>query len=147
MAKEACTISVSHSIVKVQENKRKAAFRNKENDDYAISRVDGCLIENGLRCDYLVSKIGVASVFVELKGSDVVHACAQLEASASCAELVPLVEKKIGFLVVCSKYPRFDTFVARAKQNMARKFRAGFHVVCGGGEFDIERVVEIDGPR
>ncbi|MFC3071080.1 hypothetical protein [Phenylobacterium soli] len=141
-----CSEAVSHSKIKVEENGRKAIFKNPEKEPYVRTLVDGCIVTEGPRTDYLVSKAGKASVLVELKGSDVAKACEQLLASAKHPNVKPLLEGRLGFLVICSKYPRFDTFVAKAKQQCAKQHKAGFHVVCDQGEFDIERVVEIDGP-
>lgn len=141
-----CSETVNHSRIKVEENKRKAVFKNPDRLNYEKSTVDGCLITKGIRSDYLVSKKGVASVLVELKGGNVEHACDQLIAAVEHPHVRPLLEEKLGFLVICSKYPRFDTFVRRAKTRCAREYQAGFHVVCDKGEFDIERVAAIDGP-
>jgi len=141
-----CTETVSHSRVKVEENSSKAIFKNDHREEFKISQVDGCLVKDGIRCDKLVSKPNTASVLVELKGSDVSHACDQLFASANHPAVKPLLEKRLGFLVICARVPRFDGFVLKAKQRAAKQFKAGFHIVKNRGEFDIERAVAIDGP-
>ena len=141
-----CTESANHSVIKVEENRRKAKFRNLHNENFEISQVDGCLIKQGIRCDKLVTKVGVASVLVELKGSNVSHACDQLISAVEHSAVKPLLADKVGFLVICSKYPRFDGFVIKAKQWAAKKYKSGFHVIKNEGEFDIERAVAIDGP-
>ncbi|MBT9373118.1 hypothetical protein [Rhizobium sp. CSW-27] len=140
-----CTISVNHSNVKVEENKRKAVFKNSSCSLYRVSKIDDCIITDGVRADYLVSKDGVASVVVELKGKNVQHACDQIFASALHEDVKPLLEKRLGFLIVCSKFPRFDTYVLKAKVRAAKEFKAGFHVVCDQGVFDIENVCSISG--
>jgi hypothetical protein len=145
MAKN-CTKTVSSSLIKVEEHRRKAVFRNPKRDPYEVSLIDGCLIDDGVRADFLVSEVGKASVIVELKGSNVAHACEQVIASASHEAIKPLLHGKIGFLIISSRFPRFDTYVAKAKQRCARELKAGFHVVCSQGEFDIARVVAINGP-
>lgn len=138
-----CTQMVTCTVVKVEENKRKALFKNDDRKDYAISRIDNCIVMDGVRADYLVSKVGCASVLVELKGKNVEHACEQLFASATHKDVKPLIENKLGFLIVCSKFPKFDTHVIRAKTRAARQFKAGFQVVCNYGTFDIEQVCSI----
>ncbi|WP_162241549.1 hypothetical protein [Methylobacterium sp. Leaf117] len=143
---DSCTIVVSHKLVKVEENKRKAVFRNPESKEYRITKVDNCVVTEGPRTDYLVSEKGSVSVLVELKGKDVEHACEQLFASADHASVRPLLESRIGFVIVCSKYPRFDTFVAKAKNTAAKRYKSGFHVICDQRELDIIRAVAIDGP-
>jgi len=142
-----CTTTVSHSLIKVEENKRIAIFRNPARKKIRVTEVDGCLVTEGLRSDYVVSEPGVASILVELKGTDVAHACDQLFATASNSNVKPILEDQLGFLVICSRYPRFDSFVAKAKQAAAKRFKAGFHIVSDKGEFDAVRVAAIDGPR
>lgn len=143
-----CTTSKNHSKIKVEENKRQAVFINKERIEYKVSRVDGCLIPRGeTAADYLVVKPESTSVLVELKGKDVQHACDQLFSSVENSAVKPFLERKIGFLVVCSRYPRFDTFVAKAKQIAAKKYRAGFHVIAENREYDIEKCAAIEGPN
>lgn len=140
-----CTTNVTHSNVKVEENRRKAVFKNPQQKNYTVSKIDDCLITQGLRCDYLISETDDASVLIELKGTDVDHACEQLLASVIHQNVTSLLKPRIGFLVICSRYPRVDTFVLKAKQKCAREFKAGFHVVCNQGEFEIDKVVQING--
>ena len=135
-----CTVSCKDSLIVIQEKKRRAVFRNLEKTDYKVTRIDDCLVKDGVKVDYLVNKVGVASVLVELKGSDVDHACDQLEATVRHPLVAPLLEARIGFVIVCSRYPRIDTKVQRAKSRLARDFKAVLKVVCDRGEFDIERV-------
>jgi hypothetical protein len=141
-----CTVITTNSNVKVEENGRKAVFKNKNKEAYSISEIDDCLIKSGIRADWLVSKVGSTSIIVELKGKDISHACEQIFTSAKNDSVKQLLEEKIGFLIICSKFPRFDTFVRRAKEKSMKEFKAGFHVVCNQGVFDIDRVAAIDGP-
>lgn len=134
-----CTEVVSHSSVKVEENKSRVVFKNPDRTEFAISKIDGCLVTNGVRADYLVTKGVTASVLVELKGTDVAHACDQLLSSVEHPNVKPLLEREIGFLVVCTRYPRLDTFVLKAKQRCARVYKAGFHVITPkGAELDLD---------
>jgi len=80
---------------------------------------------------------------VELKGSDVDHACKQLFATAINKDAKKILEGKLGFLIVCSKYPRFDSFVAIAKNAAAQKFKAGLKIVCDERDLIIEEIIQI----
>lgn len=140
-----CLKVINHSFVKIEENQSTAVFRNPERKTYHVVSIDGCVITDGARCDYLVTEVGSVSVFVELKGKDVAYACEQLHATASNRDVSGLIEERIGFLVVCSKYPRFDSFVAKAKTRFAKQYKAGFHVVSRRAEVDIRSVAAIDG--
>ena len=139
-----CTQVVRRTKIKVAENKRQAVFINPSKLKYSVSIIDNCLVKSGIRADYLVTEASSMSVLVELKGTDVQHACEQLFTSAENDAVKPLIAKKMGFLVICSKYPRFDGFVAKAKQQAADRYKAGFHIVQKQGEFEIARVVDIE---
>lgn len=141
-----CTEKVSHSRIKVEENRVKAVFKNDARSFFEVTQIDDCLVKGGIRCDKLVSRCDDISILVELKGSDVTHAKDQLFASAANKHVKSLLKDTVGFLVVCTKYPKFDTFVKKAKDKAAKDFGTGFHVVKNEGEFNIERVAAIDGP-
>jgi hypothetical protein len=141
-----CCKVVTHPLVKIEENKRRAVFKNPSRSEYEVTQVDGCLITDGIRSDYLIASEGT-SVLVELKGACVAHACDQLFASVKHPSVVPFLKKQIGFLVIASRYPRYDDYVRKAKDRSFKEYKAGFHVVCDRGEFDIKRVAAIDGPR
>jgi hypothetical protein len=137
---EDCTKTVSHTIVMVEENKRKAKFANPESKKFVITRVDDCIITDGIRCDYLVTKSGVASIFVELKGNDVDHACDQLESTVANELVSKLLEKRLGFVIVCSKYPKIDTTIQRAKNRIAGKYKAILQVHSHEGNYEVEKI-------
>ncbi|QDE01469.1 hypothetical protein [Roseomonas mucosa] len=143
-----CIKTNKFPLVSVKENKRQATFKNPERKPHKIVEIDGCLIDGSeeIKCDYLVSEIGSSSVLIELKGGDVEHGCEQLLATAEHDAIRPLLEKRVAFLMICSKYPRFDSFVAKAKQKCAKKYKTGFHVLCDRRELEMHRVMEIDGP-
>jgi hypothetical protein len=142
-----CIVTKTDSLIKVEENKRKAVFRNPHNKAYQVAKIDGCLVtDDGIRADFAVSDEGDQSVIVELKGSDVGHGCAQVLAAATHPSVKPHLKRRVGFLIVCSKFPKFDTQVRKAKDRAAKQFGSGFHVVCKHGEFDINRVLAINGP-
>jgi hypothetical protein len=140
-----CTIENRNSTVKVEENASKALFTNVANETFLITRIDGCLVKNGVRADYLVRKTNVASVIVELKGSNVSHACDQIFASMCNNDVKQRLEKQIGFLIVCTRIPKFDTSIAKAKQLAARKYKCGLHVLTYAKPIDILEVCKIDG--
>ena len=122
-----CIKKVSHSRVRVEEQKRKAVFINEDRAEYTVGRIDGCLVADGIRADYFVSGSGV-SVLVELKGCNIDHACAQLFSAADHEKVKPHLEGKIGFLIICSRYPTFNTSVQKAMALAKKKYGAKFYV-------------------
>lgn len=135
-----CVKSVKHKKVKIDEKGRSATFVNETKKLFLVVEVDGCLVTGNRipRCDYLVSLPDVASVFVELKGRNVEHATEQLFASIDNPDVKKFATGKLAFLVMCKRYPRFDTFVRRAKHAAMRDFRAKLHVICDQRELEIE---------
>ena len=89
-----CIEVVSHSKVKVEEYKRKAIFLNDERKDYEIGRIDGCLVKSGIKADFYVSSPD-KTVLVELKGTNIDHACKQLFAAVENAEVKKRLREKI----------------------------------------------------
>jgi len=135
-----CVATVTHSNITVSEKGRRANFRNPENELYQKARVDGCLVTSGVRCDWIVTKIGVGSVLVELKGSDIAHAFDQLLATLQHVHCKCWLEKRRAMLVVCSKYPAFDTGRAR-REEVARKKGLRLKVVCNEADLHIEELL------
>ncbi|MGN0234623.1 MAG: hypothetical protein ACI4B5_09405 [Bacteroidaceae bacterium] len=77
---EACIHETTDSRIKFEENKRKVIFQNTQRRSYKCVDVDGCTIKDGIRCDkLLLSADEREERYVELKGTDVVHAIDQLE--------------------------------------------------------------------
>lgn len=107
---EACVLEVDDSQIKFEENKRKIIFLNPERHAYKKVDVDGCTIKDGMRCDkLLLSTDEREERYVELKGTDVMHAIEQLEATINrlgehnenrhayviCTNVAPAIESRI----------------------------------------------------
>lgn len=77
---ETCISETTDSQIKFEENKRKIIFLNPRRFPYKCVDVDGCTIKEGARCDkLLLSTDEREERYVELKGTDVMHAIDQLE--------------------------------------------------------------------
>lgn len=75
-----CISETTDSQIKFEENKRKIIFLNPRRFPYECVDVDGCTIKEGARCDkLLLSTDEREERYVELKGTDVMHAIDQLE--------------------------------------------------------------------
>lgn len=131
-----CIETVTHSRIKVEELKRKATFRNPTNKPYKKGRIDGCLVKEGIRADYFVDGEG-KSVLVELKGCDIDHACAQLFAAVEHANVKPHLSEKIGFMIICSRYPSHNTSVQLSAAKARRRYGAKLLVFTREREVDM----------
>lgn len=143
-----CRETVSHSKVKVEEKGKSAVFLNPAREKFVRTRVDGCVVKQSTSADFVVTQKGVGSVIVELKGTDVAHAALQIEATAKsidgCASIDEV--RPVAGLVVCARYPRFDTQVQAIQKRFAANHRAPLHVVTRNDEFSIARVLSFEGP-
>ncbi len=79
---DTCITPTTDSQIKFEENKRKVIFWNPERKPYQKVLVDACTIKDGIRCDgLLLSGDEHEERYIELKGTDVMHAIDQLEAT------------------------------------------------------------------
>jgi hypothetical protein len=139
MAKS-CTRRTKVAKIKLEERGRKAIFENPKSHDFDITCIDGCLIKNGPRADFLVSKVGSCSVLVELKGKDLSHAYLQLETSLNSGPVAALMERKKGLLIICSRVPSADTTTQKAQQRFRKEYRIPLTILCNQRDLDIEKI-------
>ena len=118
---DCCSIR-SESNIKLMENARVAVFTNNSHEKYTVCRVDGCQISNSLAADFSITKHDHCAI-VEFKGCDVQHAIKQINATLKHLKLKGL-DSRYAALVVCSKYPSFDTTVQREKVALLRTWGA-----------------------
>ena len=82
----------NRSIINIEENKRKYIGKNINNEEFALYRIDGCVIIDGQRCDFLLLNCDeneLVAYFIELKGADLLHAIRQIDTTINllCSEL------------------------------------------------------------
>ncbi len=71
--------SDNRKIINVEENSRKFVGINSKQKSFALYHVDGCIIVEGQKCDFLLLNCSELIVyFIELKGSDLIHAVRQI---------------------------------------------------------------------
>jgi hypothetical protein len=74
-----CETTTERSIIVLKENRSRLVIKNSQNEKIRKVWVDGCVITEGQRCDFLLIGSNNSEYFVELKGCDVEHAIKQLE--------------------------------------------------------------------
>ena len=137
-----CVEEIDIPLIVVVERGRKAVFSNVSRAIHRRVKVDGCLINEGSRADWIITKLGVGSVIVELKGKDLDNACRQLMVTSCHGLCEPWMETRRALLIVCSRYPSFDTAIAKAKV-AARKRGMRLTVVCSQSKSSVEELVGI----
>ncbi|MFK4870761.1 hypothetical protein [Novosphingobium sp. ZW T3_23] len=141
MCATACVEEVDGSNVTVKERGRRANFKNPGRSTFQKIQVDKCLVKDGKKADWIVRKIGVGSIVVELKGKDLDQACRQLLATVEHPDCQPWLQEQKALLIVCSRYPSVDTTVQKVRL-AARKRGMRLSVVCDQGDFIFEDVLK-----
>lgn len=143
---KSCVEDVRHSLVTVAENSRSATFTNVKGTKIRRIRVDGCLLKGVTASDWIVSKENCLDLVVELKGCDVDHAMRQVIATLRfwCNHELK-GGTRLAALVVCTKYPRVDTKIQRAKIQLAKEFNAPLHVRTRNETYNLCTLVHYSG--
>lgn len=90
----ACVELTSAPQIVFKEKKAKISFLNNGHNAYRRIKVDGCVLKEGNKCDFLlVSDEYGDQYFIELKGEDLNHAVTQLETSID-----KLIDKRDGLV-------------------------------------------------
>lgn len=90
---------------------------NKESKKYLRVRVDNCLIgKKYKKCDWILDiEDKKKAYFIELKGSNIDHACAQLKNSREMTESI-YGEYDREFLAIISNMPAAAPYIMEAKK-------------------------------
>ena len=103
-----CIRQTTDSQIVFKENNRKIIFLNPQNLPYERVDVDGCTINYGVRCDkLLLSADEHEERYVELKGTDVMHAIDQLEETIK--RLGEYTDNRHAYVVSTNVAPAINT--------------------------------------
>lgn len=141
-----CIELTQDSRVKVSERGRKATFLNFEHCQYYKIQVDGCVVENSLAADWVVTKKGVGDIIVELKGKNVEHAVKQVNATAALWTDEKLRLGRLAALIVGTQWPRANTKMQKAAEAFKKRFNAPLHVATKNNEYIFEKVLRAGNP-
>ena len=95
-------------VVKDSGNKQEYRVTNDNGKEICKIKVDGCLIKEGERCDYLIlSCEDKSAFFVELKGHDLQKALSQIDSSINQL-MTEIKEFKIYARIVLNRNPTPD---------------------------------------
>ncbi|MEA5551597.1 hypothetical protein VB713_11505 [Anabaena cylindrica UHCC 0172] len=95
-------------VVKDSGNKQEYRVTNDNGKEICKIKVDGCLIKEGERCDYLIlSCEDKSAFFVELKGHDLQKAIGQIDSSITKL-MTEIKEFKIYARIVLNRNPTPD---------------------------------------
>ena len=117
-------------LIVFEENARHIAFDNQDRKHCFRCTVDGGIIKEGNRCDFLLIVSDANDVndrnqehYIELKGIDVKHAIEQLDTSINRIRH-NRVDKRCAY-VVCKRVDSpIKTFIQKAKSDFKRRYNS-----------------------
>jgi hypothetical protein len=120
-------------VVCEDKGKTKYIYNNQSRDNLSKYRVDGGLITEGVKCDYLLLNCNKQnSYFIELKGSDIIKAIEQIDRSIDLLKdtltgfsiSVRIVLTRVNTVELKnSKYLRLQKRVKQLHGNLVQKTR------------------------
>ncbi len=132
----------SDSTIVFQEKKSKMTFLNPQKLEYEKVHVDGEEITDGLRCDYLLAKYDTSPLgeyYVELKGSDVMHAIRQLNATICKLSVDVSRMNKYAFVVATNVSPKIRTNIQKEKVNFMKDHKAELIIKESGYKYSLNK--------
>ncbi|CAD5965166.1 hypothetical protein PCC9214_03445 [Planktothrix tepida] len=115
-----------------QENKSKFVIENPNQFKVCVVQVDGCAIKEGRCCDYLVipDELDIKKrleIYIELKGSKILHAIEQLEATIKQLSDDPAKQEKVC-IIISTQCPLATTEIQNFKRDFKKKYNAKLEV-------------------
>ncbi|ACS80913.1 hypothetical protein [Maridesulfovibrio salexigens] len=123
-----CSTSYEQKKITLRDpdNKSTAIVKLESNSDikFDVIDFDGCLMKEKTACDFVVTTEHNEALYVELKGSDLKHAYAQIEAAAVHFKKDHSNHKKTGIISFSGKFgtPKTKTTLNALDRNLKKKF-------------------------
>lgn len=120
---EACIRPSTDSQIKFEELKRKIIFLNPNHELYQKVQVDGCTITDGMKCDkLLLSADEHEERYVELKGTDVMHAIDQLE--STILRLGEFEDNRHSYVICTNVAPAYTTQIQKKQVLFKKRYKS-----------------------
>lgn len=131
---DACITTTTDSHIKFEENRRKIIFLNPDRRTYKKVQVDGCTIKDGIKCDkLLLSDDEHEERYVELKGTDVMHAIDQLE--TTIVRLGEFDGNRHSYVISTNVAPAYTTKIQKKQVYFKNKYKS--ELVVKGRQLDV----------
>ena len=131
-----CEIIIKNQRIPLRENRSAITFINEKRLAIRKVEVDGCVITNGLRCDYLLIGNDDHEHYVELKGSKIKHALKQITATIDQISREKNKHPKSCY-ISSTRCPLTGTDIQKERLNFKKKFNARLLIKNGSYEIPI----------
>lgn len=127
-----CEKASSDPLKALKQNQSEFIIENPNHFKFYIVQVDDCAIKEGLRCDYLVFPDSkdikkTLEIYIELKGSDILHAIKQLEATIQQLSDNPAKQEKVC-VIISTRCPQTTTEIQKFKVKFKKTYNAKLEV-------------------
>lgn len=120
---EACITLTTDSQIKLEELKKKIIFLNPNRLEYKKVQVDGCTLKDGIKCDkLLLSADEHEERYVELKGTDVMHAIDQLE--HTIVMLGEFDDNRHAYVICTNVAPAFTSQIQKKQLLFKKQYKS-----------------------
>lgn len=121
-------LTATNKRITRKENQSQIIIENPNQFKVCVVQVDGCAIQAGLRCDYLVIPDQqdikkVIEIYIELKGSKISHAIEQLEATIKKLSDDPVKQEKVC-IIISTRCPLTTPEIQNFKKDFKNKYNA-----------------------
>ncbi|NEO65551.1 MAG: hypothetical protein F6J98_36230 [Moorea sp. SIO4G2] len=126
----------------LKENKSKITFENSKRDKILVIKVDGCAIADNetKRCDYALVCSNV-EIYVELKGSKILHAVEQIESTIRLLSDNPQkIDKRCFVVFTRFGLPKLRTNIQNIKSKFNKNYNATLIVEKTPYTYDLSQV-------
>ncbi len=131
-----CETASTDSLIVLRERKSKVVFTNPNGKPVLKIQVDGCAINEGKRCDWLLIGADDKEHFVELKSSHVEDAVEQLKKTIVQLSKAPKTHPKCTY-VISARVPLATPKIQILAVLFKRDYGSALHVKRSGSEFPV----------
>lgn len=134
-----CITSRTDQIIVFKENKSVLRIANSSRDTIHCHKVDGCIINAGIRCDWMmIHDPTQQEIYVELKGEDIKHAVDQICATIDALSSRGAVRK--GY-IICTRSPLNSTEIQLISKKVRKSHGMVLRVRKTVHEESVERMI------
>lgn len=120
-----CEVIVSYPRITVSEKRSSMTFLNPSCSKIRKITVDGCVITDGPRCDYLLLNCDDTEHYVELKGHDIKRAFNQIEETIK--QIGENTNKRKAF-IICTRSPLSSPEIQNMQKRLKKQHQASLVV-------------------
>ncbi len=122
-----CEKITSQALIVLKEKRSKITLKNDLQTKVRLIQIDGCVIREGPRCDFLVINQKSIEHYIELKGSNVRRALIQIETTIKKVSSNSRQTKKHSF-IISTRCPLLSPEIQAKKIYFKRRYNSTLNI-------------------